>query len=265
MHRLRTLLNVTCGRRCSRLLCAILFCGLFFFAAVSAADLLPPGIHYVDPNIWAYTADFARRFKLPEQWIVDDLQGAEAVAFRMVPDYRRCGWGGNKNTCNENEKSCLVDVYFDNKLHILPWEERMRWTDFNIHTGSAKFLSSVAGLSRPYGNSGLLRAPFSSPDTHEELRWWVIPVPPTTLTGTAFVKAYDRSIFSGISLVTFKSFCNEQLRMDLETRPHDDAKKRIYYSIIFPIKWRTQIRALAQLESEKRDAFYKKVFEEMKK
>jgi hypothetical protein len=49
---------------------------------------------YMDPNVYAYSAEFAKRFQMPDEWIATDLKGADAVAWRMMPSYQECGWGG---------------------------------------------------------------------------------------------------------------------------------------------------------------------------
>jgi hypothetical protein len=58
------------------------------------------GILEQDPHIYAYTAEFAKRFDLPPEWINEDLQGADAIAWRMLPDTKTCGWGGNPQACS---------------------------------------------------------------------------------------------------------------------------------------------------------------------
>ena len=55
------------------------------------------GVREVDPNVYAYNAEFAQRFQMPQEWISDELKGADAVAFRVVPGHKSCGWGGGRN------------------------------------------------------------------------------------------------------------------------------------------------------------------------
>jgi hypothetical protein len=63
---------------------------------------------YMDPNVYAYTAEFAKRFEMPSEWIVQDLKGADAVAWRMMPSYQECGWGGDPKACTQTVK-CEID------------------------------------------------------------------------------------------------------------------------------------------------------------
>lgn len=276
-------MNAACGYRYPHFRFAVLFACLVFTHVVSAQDLPayarepslrdaeinwrdlpehagntyssvvlnPQAVHYFDPNIWVYTHRFARRFRMPDEWIAGDLEGAEALAFRLAPDYQTCGWGGDKNVCNAQQKLCELDVYFDHNKQNLPWDERMRWSDLDIHASSANFIANVSALSRQQGKTGLPREPFFSPVKQEELRWRLTPVVNTSLIGSAFLKAYDRSIFDGFSVLTFNAFCNEPLRLDLQTTEPDN--KTSYHRIIFPMQWREKIRALVQVEKDKRD------------
>jgi hypothetical protein len=38
------------------------------------------GTYRKDVNVWVYTSAFAKRFGMPQEWINDDLKGAEALA-----------------------------------------------------------------------------------------------------------------------------------------------------------------------------------------
>ena len=86
------------------------------------------GVHDADPNVYVYTAEFAKRFQMPDEWISDELKGGvDAVAFRVVPrPYKTCGWGGNPSACSPDgaEVRCEMDLYFDQKRNPLPWDER---------------------------------------------------------------------------------------------------------------------------------------------
>lgn len=64
-----------------------------------------------DPNVYVYTAEFAKRFQMPEEWVSNELKGVDAVAFRVVPSYKWCGWGGDPKACSEQTR-CEMDLYF---------------------------------------------------------------------------------------------------------------------------------------------------------
>lgn len=110
------------------------------------------GVHDVDPNVYVYTPEFAKRFQLPMEWASEELKGADAVAFRVVPTYKSCGWGGNPKACREDEVRCDMDVYFDHQRNPLPWDERMRPTDLDRSTSSLAFIGNIANpFVRPKG------------------------------------------------------------------------------------------------------------------
>ena len=67
--------------------------------AYAARILQATQAHEVDPNVYVYTAEFARRFQMPPQWVSEELVGADAVAFRVVAAEKTCGWVGNPQAC----------------------------------------------------------------------------------------------------------------------------------------------------------------------
>ena len=170
------------------------------------------GVQDADPNIYVYTPEFAKRFQMPLQWASDDLKGADAVAFRVMPYYKSCGWGGDPKACREDEVRCHMDVYFDHKRNPLPWDERMRPTDLDFDTTSQWFIGNVANrLMRPQttllGGPPLPRSPFTDPKTGKELGWQGGYYRKANDRGGSFVgvRAYDREIFHGISSQHFST------------------------------------------------------------
>lgn len=76
--------------------------------------------YILDPWTWGYTKEFADRFRMPEQWIEPELQGALAVAWRMTTiGDATCGLSQREDSCWK-PLSCQMDVYYDNKIE-LPW------------------------------------------------------------------------------------------------------------------------------------------------
>lgn len=76
----------------------------------------------LDPYIWAYTKEFAERFRMPEQWIEPELKGALAVAWRMTTiGETTCGLGGKADNCWK-PLACQMDIYYDNHIE-LPWNQ----------------------------------------------------------------------------------------------------------------------------------------------
>ncbi len=76
--------------------------------------------YIVDPYVWVYNQKFADLYRMPEQWIDDNLKGALAVAFRMTTvGNLTCGYGGREDNCWP-PLNCQLDVYYDNNIK-LPW------------------------------------------------------------------------------------------------------------------------------------------------
>jgi hypothetical protein len=197
------------------------------------------GVRDVDPNIYAYSAEFAQRFQMPEQWIAPDLKGAEAVAFRVVPTDSSCGWGGNRNACKHDETVCRLDVYFDHRKHPLPWDARMRGTDFDWGNNSASFVASMASpVARPKGGIHTQRDPFTDPQTGKELQWQYV----STGWGYAGIVSYDREIFTGLSMMTVGADCSSPTQqlwlasqgLNMKDVPGHPALKHLVYT---PASW----------------------------
>jgi hypothetical protein len=45
------------------------------------------GTYTKDIHVWVYTSKFAKRFGMPQEWVDDELKGAEALAYRLDLDY----------------------------------------------------------------------------------------------------------------------------------------------------------------------------------
>ena len=138
------------------ILCLLSFCSI---VAAAQAAKMPPieertyedwftfkhGKSYTyDPWAWAYTAEFAQRFKMPKQWIEPELKGALAVAFRMTTIGRTtCGLGGRADNCWPTLE-CQMDVYFDNSIQ-LPWNREDIQSDFLMKgISSQEYLDTYA-------------------------------------------------------------------------------------------------------------------------
>lgn len=226
-------------------------------------------VHDMDPNVYAYTAAFAKRFQMPEQWITPDLEGAAAVAFRVMPYYRSCGWGGNPTACKEDETRCMMDVYFDQETQPLPWDPRMRIAEFDWDLTSAGFMYSSANrLSRPKadGKSPLARSPFTDPQTGKELGWqfwnggW----------GYLTARSYDREIFAGVSMVTFGSNClkaAEELWLASEglNKSAVATSKALRHLVMLPSSWQARVNEVLLSYDQRNRTHFKQVFEEMNK
>jgi len=76
--------------------------------------------YVIDPFVWTYTKEFAKRFHMPEAWIDPELEGALAVAFRMTTiGDMTCGWAGKAANCRP-PLDRQMDIYYDSSIQ-LPW------------------------------------------------------------------------------------------------------------------------------------------------
>ena len=85
------------------------------------------GTYQKDNHVWVYTSEFAKRFGMPEKWIDDELEGAEALAYRIDLDLYgvKCGYFGEQETCFPS-KACIMDMYIDDSTN-LPWNTERRF------------------------------------------------------------------------------------------------------------------------------------------
>ena len=71
------------------------------------------GRSYIKDNyVWAVTADFARRFCMPKEFIVSDLEGAEAVAYWYKPvDFELCETKSGRTECRQPGGKHWIELY----------------------------------------------------------------------------------------------------------------------------------------------------------
>lgn len=220
-------------------------------------------VHDIDPNVYAYTAKFARRFQMPEQWIAPDLKGAEAVAFRVMPSYKSCGWGGNPEACKEDEVQCVLDVYFDHAKQPLPWDERMRPAEIDTYLVSSNFMGSRANPHmrriRP-GDSFLTQSsPFVDPITGKGLEWQSAGSMTTGWTG---MRSYDKEVFQRISLITLGVGCQVARSLWLADQFlwEKDIQKStsVKHVIGLPSDWQARVREVLAPYDQRSRIFYRK-------
>ncbi|MEO5375841.1 MAG: hypothetical protein H7840_16545 [Alphaproteobacteria bacterium] len=101
-----------------------------------------------DPFLWAYSAEFAEKYRMPAEWIEPDLKGALAIAWRMstIGDLN-CGYSGRKESC-WSQVDCQMDIYLDGNAP-LPWNYPHVMRDNQERSMSSKqFLKGLAWKSR---------------------------------------------------------------------------------------------------------------------
>ncbi len=202
-------------------------------------------VNVADVYLWVYNTAFARDFRMPDRWLDDSLQGADALAFRVMPSFPVCGWDGQPDSCRPLNY-CLVDIYFNNKTHPLPWSDRARWTDLQLNLTSAWLLNSNHPLKRASSVTTGRRAPFSDPKTDKELDWWFSSAGGTPATRGPVWHAYDRSVFDGYSVVVLDIGCPEEELTGLELRLAESSAAQRFHALSFPESWRDRIRPQVQ-------------------
>lgn len=154
------------------------------------------GTYTVDPWVWAYTPEFAEKFRMPKKWIDKDLKGILAVAFRMTTiGNMSCGYGGKEDNCWP-VLECQLDVYYDNRIK-LPWTHEEIKQDFLMQgVSSREFLHDLNK------NKGFQR--YQREDSYPAIlaKWGdgVIQVGKNA-SGAAPISYFDREYQSGIGLI----------------------------------------------------------------
>ncbi len=213
-------------------------------------------VSVADVYLWVYNTAFARDFRMPDRWLDDSLTGADALAFRVMPSFPLCGWDGNPESCKP-VNYCLVDIYFNNKMHPLPWSDRARWTDLQVNLTSAWALSSHHPLKRASSATTGRRSPFSEPKTGNELDWWFSTAAGLSLAKGPVWHAYDRSVFDGYSVVVMDIGCPDEEVTGLELRSAElssPVTKR-FHALSFPKSWRDRIKPLLQKAADENRPF----------
>lgn len=223
-----------------------------------------------DPNVYVYTAEFAKRFQMPEEWVSNELKGVDAVAFRVMPSYRWCGWGGDPKACSEQVR-CEMDLYFDHKRNPLPWDER--WPErysghYNMSVnfianylteGNQNYPRSAQRPRNPARKDDHIFAkysPFVDPKSGKGLWWEGMYSNDGGSSGIYMsVTSYDREIFSGVSLVVMSGGCAKPA--DLLWLSSDQDETKAFKQVHLPQAWRSRVKQVQQESNDRAAAFFK--------
>ncbi len=209
-----------------------------------------------DPYTWVYNESFANEFRMPAQWIDNELKGADAIAFRTRESDPMCGWGGKRSACRASYE-CVINVYFHQKRNALPWDDSVRWTDFDYRATSVRVLSALQPLDRKEAADPEIKSPFTDPDSGKGLVWWLVGIPGVSpIGGTAHLLAYDRSVFNNYSVILQEIPCYEISGLELSADWPFKKSRNIYQSITFPKSWRSQIKPMMEKIDERDRAFF---------
>lgn len=236
---------------------------------------------YKDPNVYVYTAEFARRFQMPEQWISAELQGADAVAWRLMPSYKQCGWGGDPKACSDSVR-CEVSLYFDHQRQPLPWDPKRpeRYTSnadssvwflanyprndaFN-HPNYPVVFRKLREPARQRDDWKNERSPFIDPKTGAGLTiQYLSHLGKRSGWGFMPFSGYDKEVFPGMALVTMMEPSCEGviaayvMANDVVNPPLDTKSAAVVHSVLLPQSWRDRVAQAAQEHKERKEAFFR--------
>jgi len=228
-----------------------------------------------DPNVYVYTAEFAKRFQMPEEWISTELKGVDAVAFRVVPSYKWCGWGGDPKACSEQTR-CEMDLYFDHKRNPLPWDERWPKRYSGHYNLSVNFIANyLTEGNQNYPLSAQRPRSYSRKDDHIFAKyspfvdlnsgkglWWQGGYwNANNDRGSIFMSlsSYDREIFSGVSLIVMGGGCGQPADAIWLTGDNSGylEKSTAFKQISLPQSWRIRVKQATKESDERTAAFLK--------
>lgn len=223
-----------------------------------------------DPNIWVYTPEVAKRAGMPLEWASDELKGVAAAAFRLERDGAEedCGWGGNRNACKPVYQ-CVLELYFDRQEHKLPWDKDALVVDvYRFTNGSYGHLPiGPTFADEPRTRRGLLRQPFTDPETGEELSFGAQAI------------AYDREIHGRYAFVRLELGCHgivghkptdpivfqlkKNYRLQDDDWRKDQQSKRIFkifHDVYLPASWNARVAQLRQQNTQRDQNFYQEIW-----
>lgn len=216
-----------------------------------------------DPYTWVYNESFANEFRMPAQWVDSELKGADAIAFRTRESDPMCGWGGKRSACRASYE-CVINVYFHQKRNPMPWDDSVRWTDFDYRATSVWVLSTLQPLDRKESESSDRKSPFTDPASGKSLLWWLVGIPGVSpIGGTAHLLAYDRSVFNNYSVILQEIPCYEISGLELSADWPFKKSRNIYQLITFPKNWRDRIRPLAKEITDRDRVFFREKLKEI--
>lgn len=170
------------------------------------------GVRLEDNNVWVYTRTFAERFGMPERWISDDLEGAEAVAYRVeAQNVRYCGYFGEPDNCR-TDYLCTFDLYLsDKESRKLPWKTD-RAVEFAKEDTSVPFLSAQSRTDQKGWIEEEQRYDRSRLNIGLDSISWVSGRPRndkvfSEASDGVRVMAYDRELFAGLAYIKLALDC----------------------------------------------------------
>lgn len=211
--------------------------------------------YFKDENTWIYTPAFARMFRLPEQWISNELVGIEAAAFRIQPGDLNCGLAGKASNCRRWDQ-CITDVYIDESRHPLPWStnqtadwlptwDSARWL-FRAEDGAPGVPYLEPGAIRPAAERTLV--PWVDKKTGKVAMYYAETTQESGRGEAIRLLGYKRNILGNLTQLTFNYRClwwNEKpytpFRLELRKKGSSSPILRLYHEFRLPASFEKQI------------------------
>lgn len=219
------------------------------------------GTYSKDTHVWVYTSSFAKRFGMPQEWVDDELKGAEALAYRIDLDVygTKCGYFGEVENCRPST-ACVVDMYIDDKAN-LPWNNQTRYAS-RYGRKSKAFLFSQYSNDKP---AYLYRR--TKRGQQYKLGLDVVYVSGSKiLLNNYYLLEYDRDIYKNLDYVSGSMTCrsfgkSRDIKIKINKPPlRDDGsiiynKGKLAYAITIPNSFMQRIEAYDKAQYEPNSLF----------
>ena len=230
-----------------------------------------------DNNVWVYTKEFADLFGMPTEFI-EDLQGAEAAAFRIEDtSYQLCGFGGDAEKCQKVEQ-CMIDLYFDEdktplpwatdkKSEWLPWYSSLRWLRWK-GPNPARIAERPLGIIPNTSSRGAI-APFADPASKQQAIFTsnigTDRGGDEDITGSHAISGYTRQVYKNLTLINLQLGCIidqpkiVNIRLDARHQVADPAIACLN-RIRLPEGFVQRIKEQLKVQRERNQVFYRSLF-----
>ncbi|NKD88801.1 hypothetical protein HEQ72_10870 [Haematospirillum sp. 15-248] len=201
-----------------------------------------------DPFVWSYTAAFAKRFRMPEQWIDPDLDGALGLAFRMrEPTVFRCGLNGDEDRC-DTRKICELDLYYDNRI-VLPWNTpHIRRDNLMQGVHSGLFLYDPEYKYRSLNHHFYKRNPDGTQQMGPLASGGQLYVNGQPISSPGEVAHFDQAFAPALGLISWHGVCPKPTESGPVTLPFFDASGALMHQVTIPRRWMQEVYALWKKE-----------------
>lgn len=109
--------------------------------------------YFKEVYTWAISREFAKRFCMPEEYIADDLKGAEAIAYRYRPSgAEACDIKDGQPTCGKFSQMHWIEIYVKSDVNIPKYDPEVKFFDNRNSFDSTKMIEagSREGIREKY-------------------------------------------------------------------------------------------------------------------